>query len=68
MDDTGPFQLGNLKSGEVEEVRRKVLRDKLGLDAESFKEAPKPKRPMRKGPKTRNEKPQVRRTVRRTGR
>jgi 23S rRNA pseudouridine2605 synthase len=64
----GPFQLGNLKSGEVEEVRRKVLRDQLGLDAESFEEAPKPKRPMRKGPKTRNEKPQVRRTVRRTGR
>lgn len=64
----GPFQLGNLKSGEVEEVRRKVLRDQLGLDAESFEEAPKPKRQMRKGPKTRNEKPQVRRTVRRTGR
>ena len=64
----GPFQLGNLKSGEVEEVRRKVLRDQLGLDAESFEEAPKPKRPIRKGPKTRNEKPQVRRTVRRTGR
>ena len=64
----GPFQLGNLKSGEVEEVRRKVLRDQLGLDAESFEEAPKPKRPMRKGPKTRSEKPQVRRTVRRTGR
>src|SRR6056300_1747046 len=64
----GPFQLGNLKSGEVEEVRRKVLRDQLGLDAESFEEAPKPKRPMRKGPKTRNEKPQMRRTVRQTGR
>jgi 23S rRNA pseudouridine2605 synthase len=64
----GPFQLGNLKSGGVEEVRRKVLRDQLGLDAEIFEEAPKPKHPMRKGPKTRNEKPQVRRTVRRTGR
>lgn len=64
----GPFQLGNLKSGEVEEVRRKVLRDQLGLDAESFEDAPKPKRPIRKGSKTRNEKPQVRRTVRRTGR
>jgi 23S rRNA pseudouridine2605 synthase len=64
----GPFQLGNLKSGEVEEVRRKVLRDQLGLDAESFEEAPKPKRPMRKGPKKRNEKPQMQRTVRRTGR
>ncbi len=28
----GPFQLGNLKAGEVEEVRRRVLRDQLGLD------------------------------------
>jgi 23S rRNA pseudouridine2605 synthase len=60
----GPFQLGNLKSGEVEEVRRKVLRDQLGLDAESFEETPKPKRRIRKGPKTHNEKPQVRRTRR----
>ncbi|MGA0964337.1 MAG: pseudouridine synthase [Paracoccaceae bacterium] len=60
----GPFQLGNLKSGEVEEVRRKVLRDQLGLDAESFEETPKPKRRIRKGPKSHNEKPQVRRTRR----
>jgi len=50
----GPFQLGNLKSGEVEEVRRKVLRDQLGLDAESFEETPKPKRRIRKGPKSHN--------------
>ncbi len=28
----GPFQLGQLKPGEVEEVRRRVLRDQLGLD------------------------------------
>ncbi|WP_109465919.1 pseudouridine synthase [Albibacillus kandeliae] len=28
----GPFQLGQLKAGEVEEVRRKVMRDQLGLD------------------------------------
>jgi len=60
----GPFQLGNLKSGEVEEVRRKVLRDQLGLDAESFEETPKPKRRIRKGPKSHNEKLQVRRTRR----
>ncbi|MFZ8878551.1 MAG: pseudouridine synthase [Paracoccaceae bacterium] len=60
----GPFQLGNLKSGEVEEVRRKVLRDQLGLDAESIEETPKPKRRIRKGPKSHNEKPQVRRTRR----
>lgn len=29
----GPFQLGTLKSGEVQEVRRRVVRDQLGLDA-----------------------------------
>jgi len=29
----GPFQLGTLKPGAVEEIRRKVLRDQLGLDA-----------------------------------
>ena len=29
----GPFQLGELIQGEVEEVRRKVVRDQLGLDA-----------------------------------
>ncbi len=28
----GPFQLGNLKPGEVEEVRRRIVRDQLGLD------------------------------------
>ncbi|WP_132862089.1 pseudouridine synthase [Shimia isoporae] len=28
----GPFQLGNLKPGEVEELRRRVVRDQLGLD------------------------------------
>ena len=27
----GPFQLKTLKSGEVEEVRSKILRDQLGL-------------------------------------
>ncbi len=30
----GPFQLGNLKEGAVEEIRRKVLRDQLGLEIE----------------------------------
>jgi 23S rRNA pseudouridine2605 synthase len=29
----GPFQLGDLKQGEVDEIRRKVMRDQLGLDA-----------------------------------
>ncbi|WP_299687953.1 pseudouridine synthase [uncultured Tateyamaria sp.] len=28
----GPFQLGELKQGDVEEVRRKIMRDQLGLD------------------------------------
>ncbi|KPA20894.1 Ribosomal large subunit pseudouridine synthase B [Shimia sp. SK013] len=28
----GPFQLGNLKAGAVEELRRRVVRDQLGLD------------------------------------
>ncbi|MBI6628805.1 pseudouridine synthase [Pontibaca salina] len=28
----GPFQLGDLKPGAVEEVRRRVMRDQLGLD------------------------------------
>jgi 23S rRNA pseudouridine2605 synthase len=31
----GPFQLGQLKQGEVEEVRRKILRDQLGLEDEA---------------------------------
>ena len=30
----GPFQLGNLKPGEVEELRRRVVREQLGLDAD----------------------------------
>ncbi|WP_372574234.1 pseudouridine synthase [Ruegeria jejuensis] len=58
----GPFQLGNLKQGEVEEVRRRVLRDQLGLDAESKpadkptgkptgKRPTRPQRQRRSGPK-----------------
>ncbi|EDQ05079.1 Ribosomal large subunit pseudouridine synthase B [Sulfitobacter indolifex] len=30
----GPFQLGELKTGEVEELRRKIVRDQLGLELE----------------------------------
>lgn len=48
----GPFQLGNLKSGEVEELRRRVVRDQLGLDAADPEAQAKPartrKRPVRK--------------------
>lgn len=44
----GPFQLGNLKSGEVEEIKRRVLREQLGLDSEMKPlEKPKP-RPQRR--------------------
>jgi 23S rRNA pseudouridine2605 synthase len=32
----GPFQLGDIKPGEVEEIRRKVLRDQLGPDGEAL--------------------------------
>ena len=33
----GPFQLGELRSGAVEEVRRRVLADQLGLEKNSVK-------------------------------
>ncbi|WP_288941214.1 pseudouridine synthase [uncultured Roseovarius sp.] len=39
----GPFQLGNLKTGAVEEIRPRILRDQLGLKDE--KEAAKPGKP-----------------------
>lgn len=48
----GPFQLGELKAGAVEEVRRKIVRDQLGLEAEDItgtaKAKPRAKSPMRK--------------------
>ncbi len=48
----GPFQLGNLKPSEVEEIRRRVMRDQLGLDAEDsgIPPAKRPARPQRKRP------------------
>ncbi|MBP0482277.1 pseudouridine synthase [Sagittula salina] len=39
----GPFQLGQIESGAVEEVRRKVLRDQLGMENPTEDEAPKPR-------------------------
>ncbi|WP_456085614.1 pseudouridine synthase [Marivivens aquimaris] len=43
----GPFQIGNLKAGEVEEIKRRVLRDQLGLDGDMQPlEEPK-KKPVR---------------------
>ena len=44
----GPFQLGTLKAGEVEELRPRVLRDQLGLEIDPDA-APRPKRLPRKG-------------------
>ena len=44
----GPFQLGELKQGAVEEVRRRVVREQLGLEVEAptgtAKKAPQRKR------------------------
>lgn len=37
----GPFKLGAIKAGAVEEVRPKVLRDQLGLGAEAAPPAPR---------------------------
>lgn len=42
----GPFQLGQLKPGAVEEVRRKIVRDQLGLDGPQ-PDKPKPVRRRR---------------------
>lgn len=42
----GPFQLGQLKPGAVEEVRRKIVRDQLGLDQP--KDAPAKRKPVRR--------------------
>lgn len=44
----GPFQLGNLKSGEVEEVRQRVVRDQLGLDGKKTVSRNRPARRPRK--------------------
>ncbi|KIN61742.1 Ribosomal large subunit pseudouridine synthase B [Sulfitobacter noctilucae] len=54
----GPFQLGELKQGEIEELRRKIVRDQLGLvlEDDSGTAAKKPKavrRPPRKPTKPR---------------
>lgn len=51
----GPFQLGELKPGEVEELRRKVVRDQLGLELEdpsgTAKKKPATPRPGGQKPK-----------------
>lgn len=49
----GPFRLGELEPGEVEEVRPKVLRDQLGLDPAADEVASKPRtRPAAPKPQT----------------
>jgi len=50
----GPFQLANLKQGEVEEIKQRVVRDQLGMS-----DKPKPTR-VRKpvNRPTRGKKPQ----------
>ena len=54
----GPFQLGQLKPGQVEEIRPRVLRDQLGMPQEPEVEKPaKPGRPA----KPQRPKPQRRR-------
>ena len=41
----GPFQLGNLEAGAVEEVKGRVVRDQLGLsDKDLGKDSAKPTR------------------------
>ena len=53
----GPFQLGDLKPGAIEEIRKRVLRDQLGIKSDSAesgktikagKKSPKAKRQSRK--------------------
>ena len=48
----GPFQLGQLKPGKVEEIRPRILRDQLGLESEqpakSGQTRPKPVRKRRR--------------------
>ncbi|MBT0956166.1 rRNA pseudouridine synthase [Alphaproteobacteria bacterium KMM 3653] len=43
----GPFQLGDLKAGEVEELKSRVIRDQLGLNKEGTPAPPK-KKPVRR--------------------
>ena len=45
----GPFQLGDLKPGGVEEIKARVLRDQLGLEAVEVPEPPAKPRPQSKG-------------------
>jgi 23S rRNA pseudouridine2605 synthase len=46
----GPFQLGDMTPGMVEEIRPKALRDQLGIEIAEDKPAAKPRGPGRKIP------------------
>jgi len=55
----GPFQLGKLKAGEVEEIKRRVLREQLGLDGAGEQSARlKPQRQRKPGAKAAAPKPE----------
>lgn len=45
----GPFRLGDLQPGEVEEIKPRILRDQLGLDPMAEDEAPKKAAPKMAG-------------------
>ncbi len=47
----GPFRLGELKPGAVEEVKPRVLRDQLGLPTEGFAAKRAPRRTVRRRPR-----------------
>ncbi|NVO23371.1 pseudouridine synthase [Donghicola sp. C2-DW-16] len=54
----GPFQLGQLKEGEVQEIRPRVLRDQLGMEPEPEVEEPAKKpAPKRRPPRVPRKKP-----------
>ncbi|MEM7471550.1 MAG: pseudouridine synthase [Pseudomonadota bacterium] len=44
----GPFRLNDLKAGEVEEVKQRVLRDQLGIAPEDAKPRPKKRTPQKR--------------------
>jgi 23S rRNA pseudouridine2605 synthase len=52
----GPFQLGNLEAGAVEEVKGKVLKDQLGIETPKGRPKERPK-PARKPDADRRRKP-----------
>ncbi len=47
----GPFRLGEMEPGQVEEVRPKVLRDQLGLTEEPADKSQTRQTPVRRGPR-----------------